>query len=252
MCSCTSVVSHVNKKLRSLLQSFKNTKFDGVNFWSKSYSGSKWKLIKWHLKNGILAEFDDIYEDSYYDGLNNDFYFTYSNEYIWILPRHADYAYKIEANTGIISIVEELSAALRSDRDNRVIPKFMRVPTNFNDSFFAYNFQKGAIIEFNVITFEYTERQVKYTADEIDEISSQLTEAFMQNVCEIKADKATTFFEAANRSLPIFIDYIVKYGDSDEEVSARDRRKEAFIKTYGDIGKNTGESIYSYIKSALL
>jgi hypothetical protein len=219
--------------------------FDGENYWLSPRHDTP--VVKWNPETGMVKEFTEINLDD----KDTQFAFLpilYLGGYVWLLPRFAKHAVKIDVRTDTVTIAKEFELDLQEEKNIQLGVKYHFAQIS-GDSIFAYNKKNSALVEYNCKTKVHREEIIRYPP----EITARLESLIMRTFLTEPGCYWTGYYycEDGFTRLREFVNYLVQREDSDEAAVMKKQRMAITRGMNVCAGQSSGEAIYACIRSSL-
>jgi hypothetical protein len=212
--------------------------FDGESFWLSPRHNAP--LVKWNPQTGETRDFSDLVaggKDERYRFLPA----VYAKGCVWLLPKTARHAVKINARSGETSVAREFEIDLREEE---AAERKYAFALAFGDSIYAFNELRGTLIEYDCAANTRKEARIAYAAEAFAKLRSLAARAFAPGGGPVVEES-----EAA--ALDDFLNHIASQPDEEAEAEAARRKADCArslgLDADGMMGR-AGLAIYDYMK----
>ena len=239
--TCKSIVHKVGKPGYG----YSGICFDGVNFWLSPRHNTP--LVKWNPKTGEVKYFEVMHHS---DDIRHSFLpCVFCGGYVWLLPRMADHAIKIDVHTETITAANEFEINDKENVKHQGV-KFLFVQVS-GTSIFAYSNISKALIEYNCETKRRREEIIKYPLRALKQIEPMVARAFHE-FYDAMSSEDFCYYESGSLRLEDLVNYLVLYDDGAEAASMADRRASVARSINSNSEGMSGSAIYEYVREALV
>ena len=241
MDTCKTVIHEVGEKEYR----YGGICFDGENYWLSPRHDTP--VVKWNPKKGVIKEFTEIFSGN--DVSKWVFLSVYYNSgYAWFLPGTANYAYKIDVSSDVITVVDNLSVDRNASKEEQLNNKYF-FAQNIRDCIYAYNIYRNKLTVFNCAT---EERKDKYFCCS-SEIINRLSPLISQQLLSEKAPETSRDCRYSESAVPLvsFIDYVILESDTIEGTQKANHRRNLLFAAFANKERKSGQTIYEYIKDSV-